>query len=91
MTLLADLEVFVHDHQPHGSMTADATKPASNGYRLTVACVCGVVFERWVTLRMRSTISTCGRSAASARQKDWARRAARAVLSVVANDAAVSV
>jgi hypothetical protein len=49
MTLLADLEVFVHDHRPHGGMTRDATEPASNGYRLTVACVCGVVFERWVT------------------------------------------
>jgi hypothetical protein len=30
-------------------MTGDATEPASNGYRLTVACGCGVVFERWVT------------------------------------------
>jgi hypothetical protein len=30
-------------------MTGDATEPASNGYRLTVACACGVVFERWVT------------------------------------------
>jgi hypothetical protein len=30
-------------------LTGDATGPASNGYRLTVACACGVVFERWVT------------------------------------------
>jgi hypothetical protein len=30
-------------------MTGDATEPASNGCRLTVACACGVVFERWVT------------------------------------------
>ena len=30
-------------------MTGDATEPASHGYRLTVACACGVVFERWVT------------------------------------------
>jgi hypothetical protein len=30
-------------------MTGDATPPAWNGYRLTVACPCGVVFERWVT------------------------------------------
>jgi hypothetical protein len=30
-------------------MTADATPPAWNGYLLTVACPCGVVFERWVT------------------------------------------
>ena len=49
MTLLADLEAFVHDHRPHDGMTADATEPEPNGYRLTVACACGVVFERWVT------------------------------------------
>jgi hypothetical protein len=49
MTLLADLEEFVHDHRPHGRLTADATVPAWNGYLLTVACPCGVVFERWVT------------------------------------------
>ncbi len=49
MTLLADLEAFVHYHRPHGQMTGDATQPAWNGYRLTVACACGVVFERWVT------------------------------------------
>ena len=33
----------------HGPLTADATPPAWNGYLLTVACACGVVFERWVT------------------------------------------
>jgi hypothetical protein len=49
VSLLADLEEFVRDHRPHGWMTADATEPAWNGYRLTVACACGVVFERWVT------------------------------------------
>ncbi len=49
MTLPADLEDFVHDHRPHGPLTADATPPAWNGYLLTVACPCGVVFERWVT------------------------------------------
>ncbi len=47
--LLADLEDFIHDHRPHGTLTADATEPAWNGYLLTVACPCGVVFERWVT------------------------------------------
>ena len=46
---MADLEQFVHDHRPHGQMTGDATAPAWNGYLLTVACSCGVVFERWVT------------------------------------------
>jgi len=30
-------------------MAADATEPAWNGYLLTVACSCGVVFEQWVT------------------------------------------
>jgi hypothetical protein len=37
------------DHRPHGPLTADATPPAWNGYLLTVAYPCGVVFERWVT------------------------------------------
>ena len=49
MTLLTDLEDFVHSHRPHGSLTADATEPIWNGYLLTVACSCGVTFERWVT------------------------------------------
>jgi len=48
VNLLADLEEFVHDHRAHGPLTGDATKPAWNGYRLTVAYGCGVVFERWV-------------------------------------------
>jgi hypothetical protein len=38
-----------NDHRPHGPLTAHATKPALNGYLLTVACPCGVVFKRWVT------------------------------------------
>jgi hypothetical protein len=50
VNLLADLEDFIHDHRPHGPLTGDATEPAWNGYLLTVACPCGVVFERWVTL-----------------------------------------
>ncbi len=49
MTLLADLEEFVRDHRPHGTPTGDATGPTWNGYLLTVACSCGVVFDRWVT------------------------------------------
>ena len=47
--LLAELETFVADHRLHGTLTGDATEPAWNGYLLTVACSCGVVFERWVT------------------------------------------
>ena len=46
MNLIADPEEFVHDHRPHGPLTGDATEPAWNGYLLTVACPCGVVFER---------------------------------------------
>ena len=49
MNLLTDLEDFVHDHRPHGTLTGDATESAWNGYLLAVACPCGVVFERWVT------------------------------------------
>ena len=49
MTLLPDLTDFLHSHRPHGTMTADATEPAWNGYLLTVACRCGVVLGRWVT------------------------------------------
>src|SRR5437660_5655983 len=29
--------------------TADTTEPGWNGYLLTVACPCGIDFERWVT------------------------------------------
>ena len=49
MNVLSDLEEFVRDHRPHGRMTGDATQPAWNGYPLTTACACRVVFERWVT------------------------------------------
>ena len=49
MTVLGDLTDFVHSHHPHGSLTADASEPAWNGYLLTVACPCGVAFGRWVT------------------------------------------
>jgi hypothetical protein len=49
--LLADFEDFVRDHRSHGPLTADATEPAWNGYLLTVACSCGVVFGRWLRLR----------------------------------------
>jgi len=50
MTLLVDIEEFVRDHRWHGPLTGDPTESAWNGYLLTVACSCGVVFERWVTL-----------------------------------------
>jgi hypothetical protein len=79
--LFADLEEYVHDHRPHGPMTADATEPAWNGYLLTVACPCGVTFERWATpeeaeldpsgLR-RETISGCEPAGPTASVMCWA-------------------
>jgi hypothetical protein len=47
--VLADLADFLTDHRPHGRLTADATEPAWNGYLLTVTCMCGIVFGRWIT------------------------------------------
>jgi hypothetical protein len=49
MSLDTELKDFVHDDRPHGTLTADATEPAWSGYLLTVACPCGVMFQRWVT------------------------------------------
>jgi len=46
MTLLADLEDFVTEHRPHGPLTATTGQLTPNGYRLEVACSCGVTFER---------------------------------------------
>ena len=54
MTPLRDLADFIADHRSHGSMTADATEPAWNGYLLTMTCLCGVVFERWIAQWMPS-------------------------------------
>ena len=48
MTLAEDLEEFVTGHQPHGALTWWTTTPTPNGYRVEVACPCGVTFERWV-------------------------------------------
>ena len=45
---LADLREFVELHRPHGELQTKASAPTPNGYRLEVACPCGVVFERWV-------------------------------------------
>jgi hypothetical protein len=47
--MLEDLTAFVQDHQSHGRLVGDASEPEVAGYRVTVACSCGVTFERWVT------------------------------------------
>jgi len=51
VTLLADLEDFVTEHRPHGTLEATTGELTPNGYRLEVACSCGVTFERWITPR----------------------------------------
>ena len=43
-----NLEEFVHDHHASGSLTADPTPSAWNGYLLTVSCAWGVL-QRGVT------------------------------------------
>jgi hypothetical protein len=47
--LLDDRTQFVSCHRACGQLTGDATEPEANGYMVTVACGCGVVFMRWVT------------------------------------------
>jgi hypothetical protein len=49
VSLTSDLTDFVESHRSHGILTGDATKPAWNGYLLTITCSCGVVFGRWFT------------------------------------------
>jgi len=49
LTGLSDLEEFLIGHRPHGALIGDTIEPAWNGYLLTVACPCGVVFERWIS------------------------------------------
>jgi len=48
MTQLADLEDFVTEHRPHGTLAVTTGELTPNGHRLGVACPCGVTFERWI-------------------------------------------
>jgi hypothetical protein len=47
--MLEDLEAFVAEHRAHGPPVGEASELTPSGYGVTVACPCGVVFERWVT------------------------------------------
>jgi len=47
-SLLSDVEEFVTLHRPHGELHAKAGEVTTTGYRLEVACRCGVVFEGWI-------------------------------------------
>ena len=48
MGVLGDLEEFVNAHHAHGEPAWWTTAPPPKGYRIEVACPCGVTFERWV-------------------------------------------
>ena len=50
MTLYTELEQFVQAHRPHGELTWWTTPPTPEGYRVRIACPCGEVIDRWVTL-----------------------------------------
>jgi hypothetical protein len=47
--LTAELQDFVTGHRSHGPLTPDTSPLTPNSYRLTVACPCGITFERWIT------------------------------------------
>jgi hypothetical protein len=49
MNLAAELHHFVMLHRQHGKLTPTVGDETSNGYRLAIACPCGVTFQRWVT------------------------------------------
>jgi hypothetical protein len=51
LTITADLEDFLQTHRAHGCLESDTGDLTPNGYRLAVACSCGVTFHRWVTPR----------------------------------------
>jgi hypothetical protein len=48
MNLADELDHFLSRHRPHGRLAPTGVQ-TPNGYRLAVACPCGVTFERWVT------------------------------------------
>ena len=49
MSLTVELADFVVGHRPHGPLTAATGALTPNGYRLSIACMCGLTFERWIT------------------------------------------
>jgi hypothetical protein len=51
MTLSEELEDFLATHRLHGALQGDTGELTPNGYRLAVACSCGVTFHRWITPR----------------------------------------
>ncbi len=49
MGLYGDVLDFLVRHRGHGALTSEASPVTVRGYQLTIACACGVAFERWVT------------------------------------------
>jgi hypothetical protein len=49
MNLADDLDHFLAQHRAHGRLTPTVGEQTPNGYRLAIACPCGVTFERWMT------------------------------------------
>jgi hypothetical protein len=49
--ITADLEDFTGSPPLSRALIADTGALTPNGCRLTVACPCGVTFERWITPR----------------------------------------
>jgi hypothetical protein len=49
MSLTSEFVDFVVGHRLHGRLTADTGVLTATGHRLSVACRCGLTFERWIT------------------------------------------
>jgi hypothetical protein len=50
MSDFADVERFVREHPACGGLTPSAMpRPGGGGYLLTLRCVCGATFDRWVS------------------------------------------
>ena len=50
MSDFADVERFAREHAACGGLTPTAMpKPGGGGYLLTLTCVCGATFDRWVS------------------------------------------
>src|SRR5258705_10761882 len=72
--LPADLADFLHSHRPHSAPTADATAPAWNGYLLTLACPCAVVFGDGSRHKTPSLICSVSPLSTEAEDASLARR-----------------
>ena len=49
MSITEAVEEFIRLHRAHGQFVGDATEPTLTGYRVTIACPCGVTLVRHVS------------------------------------------